>query len=464
MAAKDLTQGSIPRLMITLALPVLGSFVLQSLYTLTDLYFVGLLGETQVAGLAIAFNGFFTTLAVGMVLGVGALAILSQAYGAGEREMVPYVFQSVFWGVIITGGVYGALGWYFTDPLIGLFTSDPAVLAEGAAYFRIYTITFLTMLIMMVTGFCFRAVGDFITPTVLMATGVVTNIVLDPLLIFGIGPFPELGIRGAALATVTSQIITVAIYLWLVFKPHPGRILGVRRPFVFDLSQFFRVVRIGWPAGIQMALFALIMMLVYRGVRPFGGEATAAVGIGFRIIQAAILPIVAIGASVSALSGQNFGARDPARVKATVMWGSLFTGTMMCLAYGVLGVWPEFWVSLFTDQPAVVAIGADYLVLSGVGLPFHGVSYMVTAMAQGLGRNLYPLMGQLFRVLGFLAALAILDGYFALGLKGIFWSYAAAYGAELFAMGAALAVLWMTVLKPRISAPSPIVESTAESG
>ncbi|MCH8888158.1 MAG: MATE family efflux transporter [SAR324 cluster bacterium] len=464
MAAKDLTQGSIPHLMLRLALPVLGSFVLQSLYTLTDLYFVGLLGETQVAGLAIAFNGFFTTLAVGMTVGVGALAILSQAYGAGLREQVPYVFQQVFWGIIITGMVYGALGWYFTDSLIGLFTSDPAVQAEGAAYFRIYTMTFLTMLFMMVIGFCFRAVGDFITPTVLMAIGVVTNIVLDPLLIFGVGPFPELGIRGAALATVASQTMTVGIYLWLVFKPHPRRILGVRRPFVLDLSQFFRVVRIGWPAGMQMALYAVIMMLVYRGVRPFGGEATAAVGIGFRIIQAAILPIVAVGAAVSALSGQNFGASDLARVKTTVMWGSLYTGSLMCLAYAGLGLWPEFWVSLFSDQPAVVAIGADYLILSGVGLPFHGVSYMVTAMAQGLGRNLYPLFGQLFRVLGFLLALAILDGYLSLGLKGIFWSYAAAYGAEFISMGAALALLWVTVLKPRIPVSTPITGSASESG
>ena len=399
-----------------------------------------------------------------MVLGVGALAILSQAYGAGEREQVPYVYQSVFWGVLITGCVYGALGWYFTDPLIGVFTSDPAVHAEGAAYFRIYTITFLTQLFLMVTGFCFRAVGDFITPTLLMATGVVINIVLDPLLMFGIGPFPRLEIRGAALATVISHSIVTIIYLWLVLKPHRGRILGVRRPFVFDVSQFFRVVRIGWPAGLQMALFAVMMMMVYRVVRPYGGEATAAVGIGFRIIQAAILPIVALGAAVSALSGQNFGARNLARVKATVMWGSLYTGLLMSLAYAVLGMWPEFWVSMFSDQPAVVGIGADYLLLSGVGLPFHGISYMVTAMAQGLGRNLYPLLGQLFRVLGFLLALAILDGYFSLGLKGIFWSYAAAYGAELFSMGAALAVLWATVLKPRVPVSSPIIGNTAESG
>ena len=463
MAAKDLTQGSIPRLMITLALPVFGSFVLQSLYTLTDLYFVGLLGETQVAGLAIAFNGFFTTLAVGMVLGVGALAILSQAYGAGDREQVPSVFQSVFWGVIITGVVYGVLGWYFTDPLIGLFTSDPAVHAEGAAYFRIYTITFLTQLFLMVTGFCFRAVGDFITPTALMASGVLLNIVLDPMLIFGVGPFPEMGIRGAALATVASQTITVCIYLWLLFRPHPKRILGVRRPFALEASHFFRVVRIGWPAGLQMVLYVVIMMLVYRAVRPFGGEATAAVGIGFRLLQAAILPIVAIGAAVSALSGQNFGARDPGRVKATVVWGSVYTGTIMFLAVAMLGFWPEFWVSLFSDQPKVVAIGTDYLWFSGVGLPFHGVSYMVTAMAQGLGRNLYPLMGQFFRFLGFIGALAILDGVFSLGLKGIFWSNTVAYGAEMFSMGVALAVLWFTVLKPGHSVSAPIIDSTTES-
>ncbi len=193
-------------------------------------------------------------------------------------------------------------------------------------------------------------------------------------------------------------------------------------------------------------------------VRDYGADATAAVGVGFRVIQAAILPIVAVGAAVASLSGQNYGARDTGRVKAAVLWGCLYTGVLMSLSYAALAIWPEFWISLFSDRQAVIAIGADYLILSGISLPLHGMGYMVTSMAQGLGRNIYPMMAQGFRLLGFLAALAVLDGYFGLGLIGVFWSNTAAYGFEMVSMSIALALLWHGVLRPlepRKTAPDP---------
>lgn len=461
MAAKDLTHGSIPRLVIVLALPVLGSFTLQSLYALADLYFVGLLGGPALAGLSISLNAFFITLAFGMTLGVGGLAMLSQTFGAGHHDRVPYVFQQVFWAALITGAVYWVAGWLATDHFLALFTADPEVHALGGAYFRIYSATFLLQLFIMVMGFCFRAVGDFITPTVLMALGVTLNIVLDPLLIFGLGPFPRLGIAGAALASVIAQALGTLVYLWLVLLRPGPRLLVVRRPFSLDLAVFLRLMRIGLPAGVQMALFTLMLMLVYRVVRPFGGEATAAVGVGFRIMQAAILPIVAIGAAVSSISGQNYGARRFERVKATVVWGMVYTGTITCAGYGALFTWPEFWMGLFSGQPPIIAIGSSYLILSGVGLPFHGVGYMVTCMAQGLGRTLYPLLGQVVRVTGFLAGLAVLEGALELGLQGIFWSNGLAYAAEFLAMGAILALLvrdlnsWSNRRTHHSASPSP---------
>ncbi|MCH8883077.1 MAG: hypothetical protein IIA41_06205, partial [SAR324 cluster bacterium] len=150
MAAKDLTVGSIPLLVVKLSLPVLGSFGLQSLYALADLYFVGRLGGAAVAGLGISLNIFFLILALGMSLGIGALALISQAYGAGRHNQVAPMFQQTCWMVLIAGIAGWILAWLATDRYFAFFTADPVVHAQGAAYFRIYAATFLTQLCLMV--------------------------------------------------------------------------------------------------------------------------------------------------------------------------------------------------------------------------------------------------------------------------------------------------------------------------
>ncbi|MDH5751275.1 MAG: MATE family efflux transporter, partial [Deltaproteobacteria bacterium] len=280
MAERDLTTGSVPGLMIRLALPVLGGFILQSAYALVDLYWVGRLGSASVAGVGIVLNTFFIVLALGMIVGVGALALLSRAYGAGNREGIPALFQQVFWlsWGIGAAACLGALATAAT--FMEIFTNDPLVYSEGLAYFRIYAFSFLLQPVLMSLGFCWRAIGDFFTPPLLMGISVATNMALDPLLIFGWGPFPELGIRGASLATVISQIIPLAVYLWLVLGRVRNTLLVLNRPLKLDFGIIRRILRIGLPSGLQFVVVSLSLMLMFRGVKSFGGEAAAAMGIG----------------------------------------------------------------------------------------------------------------------------------------------------------------------------------------
>ena len=447
MAAKDLTVGSIPLLVVKLSLPVLGYFGLQSLYALADLYFVGRLGGAAVAGLGISLNIFFLILALGMSLGIGALALISQAYGAGRRNQVAPMFQQTCWMVLIAGIAGWMLAWLATDRYFAFFTADPVVHAQGAAYFRIYAATFLTQLCLMVFGFTWRAVGDFVTPAVLMALSVTANIVLDPLLIFGLGPFPRLEMRGAALATVLSQVLPLGVYLWLIFRSRRNDILVLRRPFLLDGGRMVRMLRIGVPSGLQMFLMAAGLILTYRVVRPFGGDASAAVGVGFRVVQSAFLPAVAIGAAVSSLAGQNYGSRDFGRVKAALLWGMGFVGAIIVSEYALLLWKPALWVSFFAEERAVIAIGADYLVIAGLMLPFHAISHVITAGAQGLGRTLYPLLTQALQFGVYLGALAVLVYALRGGVTGAFWSAAISYVVEFFVMMAVLVYFWRSVLK-----------------
>lgn len=472
MAEKDLTTGSVAGLILRLALPVLGSFLLESTYALVDLYFVGRLGGPALAGLGISLNTFFVMLSLAMVLGVGAMAVISQTYGRGERSAVRDLYQQIFWATLVVGALAWLAGWLLTPIYFDLFTPDPAVHAQGSLYFRIYAATFLTQVFLIVNSFCFRAVGDFITPTLLMVLGFVLNLILDPLLIFGLGPFPRLEMQGAALATVISQLVVALVYLWLVTGSRRNTLLRVRLPFSLDPGLLWKMVRIGIPSGTQVLLFSLMMMVIYRVVGQFGGDASAGVGVGFRIIHAAFLPVLAVGSAVASLTGQNYGARKLQRVKSAVVWGGLYAAVLMISIYGLILLDPAFWAGLFSRDAGVIALAALYLKLTGIALPMHGTGYVVTSLAQGLGRTLYPLMGQAMRVAGFLLALSLLHGVYSLGLRGVFWSYAIAFLGEFVVMAGVVVYLWRTVLSrpettettesPSGSGPSSTTPTTAK--
>jgi putative MATE family efflux protein len=464
MAARNLSVGSIPKLVVTLALPVLATFVLQSLYALADLYFVGRLGGAALAGLGISLNTFFLVLAVGQAVGTGGLALLSQAYGRGDHTGVPHLFQQMFWLSLTIGLIFAAGGVLLAEPFIASFTRDPDVLREGVAFFRVYAGTFFTQVMLIALSFSFRAVGDFIVPTALMGVSVLLNVALDPLLIFGLGPVPAMGVAGAAWATLLSQCVGLAGYLWLVRGSGRNTLLTVRPPFSVDVEAMWTMLKIGLPAGIQYLLFTATLLITYRYARPFGGDVTAAIGVGFRVVQCAYFPAVAIGASVSSLVGQNYGARQYSRVRAAIGWGILFMAAVLTAEYALILANPHVWVSAFAKEASIVNIGADYLVISGMVLPVYAPSMIATFSSQGLGRTLGPLLGVSLRFALSTLALFALDRWFTLTVSGLFWTGTVAMAAESALMAGVLAFLWRTALhRSDGSAPATPVRAAPQA-
>lgn len=455
MADRDLTQGPVARLVPLLSLPVLASFGLQSLYALVNLFFVGWLGGAAVAGLSISLNTFFLVLAVGQSLGTGALALLSQSYGRGERAGVPHVYQQAVWLTLAVGAVLWLAGWLGARPFIAAFSTDAEVVREGAVFFRIHSATFLLQLGLMVFSYCYRAVGDFITPTAIFAGSLLLNLALDPLLMFGLGPVPGLGLAGAAWAGVIAQGAGVLAYAWQALASRRGHLLALRRPLRLDGPLLWRMARIGAPAGVQYLLFSAMLMLTYRYVRPFGADATAAVGIGFRIIQSAVMPCVAIGVAVASLVGQNYGARRLGRVKAAIGWGLLYTVGVGALEAAVLAAFPRFWVSLFSAEPGIVGIGVTYLLISCLVLPPNAFGLVATFTAQGLGRTFAPMLAVVVRVGYFVLALQAVERLWGITLARVFWTSVTATIADVAAMGVVLTLFWTRVLKPAPAAQTP---------
>jgi putative MATE family efflux protein len=461
MTARDLTSGSIPRWLLVLGLPTFGSFVMQSAYFLVDLYFVGGLGAASIAGLGISLNTFFIILAVGQTIGIGGLALISQTYGRGERAQVPMIFQQVFWLTLVGGLTMWGVMWLLARPYIGLFTGDAAVFREGVAFFQWYVGAFFTQVFIMTCGMCWRAVGDFLTPMRLMLLSLLLNMALDPLLIYGWGPVPGLGIAGAGMATLLAQGVAVAVYLWLIFRSPRNRLLVVRAPLLVDPAMMRRLLTIGFPAGIRDVMFAGALMLVYYFVQPFGPQASAAVGVGFRIIQTGVMPAVAVGAAVASMVGQNYGAGHHDRAKAAMLWGAGAGLGLLGAEYLALLAAPQFWVSLFTEAPGVLNLGALYLVIGGLILPTSGINIVVIFAAQGLGRTGQTLAAQTVR----LSALALLlwgsSLWLELSVRGVFWMATGASLLEGCYMLGVLVYFWRRVLRETEPQAVPGTMSTA---
>ena len=397
MRARDLTKGSIPRHILTLALPVVAAMGLQSVYALVDLGYVRQLGEASVAGLSVSFQAFFLVLAMAKVVGTTLLSRVSHLYGQHKVDEARRVFTR-YCGVAAVVGLFAAVGAYFSaEVYVATFTEDREAFSEGLAYFKVTSVTFLFQLLLVVFGDGLRSSGDFVTPVKLMVASVLTNLVLDPILIFGFGPIPAMGISGAALATVLSQTVPLALYVATFARGTGDRDLYWTKPGV-DPTMVRELVVRGLPAGLQFFLISGVLGLVLWKLKPHGAAWTAAAGGGFRIIQQGFLPVVALSVATSAIVGQNLGAGKSSRVRRAALGAlgvAMVYGAVLSVALFLGG---ETAGLLFIKNPEWLPVAVTYFDWSAwLGLAV-GMSLVPSFVLQAAGKAVRPAGAAVFRV------------------------------------------------------------------
>jgi len=398
MAARDLTEGPVPAHVKALWVPMLIAMTLQSAYAIVNLIFVAQLGDRAVSGLAITIQAFFIILAVGQVLGQTALADISQAYGRGDigtarRALTTYTLLAIVLGLVTMVAAYVG-----SEAYVGMFTDDPEVYAQGVAYFKANAPTFLLQLLIIVLSTAVRASGDFITPMRIMLFSVLLNAALDPILMFSL----DMGIAGAAYATVVAQVVACGIYL-LRLRPGKsaaavvGRAISWGKPF-FNKALFSRIAMRGVPAGIQFFLIFVLLGVVLAGMKAHGPDWTGAAGGGFRIIQQCWLPLVTLSSAAAAMAGQNYGAHNLERVaetaKVALRWGVIFG--VASAAVVLLGAPILAYIAARGDTQHAHATA--YFRWSAPMLLSAGLTYIPTFMLQAMGRSFYPMLAAFLRV------------------------------------------------------------------
>jgi putative MATE family efflux protein len=394
---QDLTTGPVTRHLLKTTSFMLVTMVVQTLYFLVDLYWVGRLGTSAVAAVGIAGNLSFIVLALTQMLGVGTTTVVSHAAGRKDRDQALLMFNQSQVLAMVVGVVALVLGLALRSRYATAMSADAETAALAAEYLLWFIPALALQFVMIAMGAALRGVGNFRPGMIVSTISIVVNMVAAPFLIFGWGTGRPLGVAGAAIATLIAMVVAIA---WLT--PYFFSKDGFLRFMFADWRPRFdiwkKMLSIGLPAGFEFALMALYMFIVYSISRPFGAAAQAGFGIGMRIIQAGFMPVVALGFSVAPVAGQNFGARLAQRVKDTFRSAAyLASGAMVVFAL-ISHIAPDTLVAVFSNDPAAIHVGADYLRIVSWNYVASGLIFVASSMFQAMGNTIPSLVASAVRI------------------------------------------------------------------
>jgi putative MATE family efflux protein len=393
----DLTTGPISGHLLRTTSFMLVGMILQTLYVLVDLYWVSHLGTAAVAAVGLCGNLGFVVLAVTQMLGVGTTALVAHASGGKDRDRALLVFNQSQVLSVVVGLLFFAVGLLLRWPYAHSLSADVETTRLAAEYLGWFIPAMALQFGMVAMGAALRGTGQFRPGMIVQAATVAVNMVLAPVLIFGWGTGHPLGITGAALATFIA-IVAGTIWLAVFFRPAGAFLKLMPADWRPRPGLWGEVLRIGLPAGVEFALLAVYLMVVYTVCRPFGAAAQAGFGIGMRVVQACFLPVVALGFAVAPVAGQNFGARQAERVRATFRSAAAMATAMMAAVVVGMHIAPGAIVRFFSSDVAVVAVGEEFLRIVSWNFVSAGNVLITSSMFQAMGNTLPSLATWFIRI------------------------------------------------------------------
>ncbi len=431
----DLTEGSIGRPLFYLSLPIVVTNLLQTAYNIADTFWLGQYSTEALAAISFAFPMVFLLISFGIGLTVAGSVLVAQHTGAGEPRRAEYAASQTVAFAAVVSALLGGAGYVLVDDVLGLLGAGPDILPLAARYMQVVSLGLFALFGFLVFISLMRGYGDTVTPMLVMLGTVVLNIVIDPLLIFGVGPFPEWGVTGAAVATVFSRGLAMVVGLAIMFDGRRGIAINLAdmRP---DPGYLRTLVRVGGPASVEVTGRAVSVNLLLVIVATFSNSVVAAFGVGIRVFSVIFLPAIAVGRGVETLTGQNLGAGNPDRAARTNDFAAVtMFGVLSAAAVLVWFTAPGI-VSVFTDDPAVVPVGAEFLRTVAPTFGFLGVVRAYSGGFRGAGRTLTAAAIAIFTQ-GLVRLPVAWFGAEWFGTRGFFAAFVVSN-----VIGAAIALVW----------------------
>ncbi|MFO7794188.1 MAG: MATE family efflux transporter [Candidatus Nanohaloarchaea archaeon] len=437
----DLLNGPVGKNLFYLSLPVIVINLLQTMYNLADTFWLGQYSGDALAAITFAFPLVFFLISLGMGLAVAGSVLVAQFEGSGNKERRNYAASQTIGFTALASVILGLFGYYFIGDIVGLLGATGGVATSAEAYLQVISIGLFSMFGFLVFQSLMRGYGDTITPMLLMLGTVILNIIIDPLFIFGFWMIPEMGVMGAAIATVLSRALSLIIAVWILFTGRRGLEISLSemKP---DFSFFKKIMGIGLPASIEgtgrsVSVNALTAVMGWT----FADPIIAGFGIGIRIFSMIFLPAAAVGRGVESMTGQNLGAGNFDRAGETAREGAKYT-FLILTGLGVLTFLSADQIaSVFIDSSQenselIAATGAEFLKYVAFSFGFMGVLRAYNGSFRGAGKTItaaiisIATLGIIRLPLGYWGAVNI-------GTRGV---WAAFFISNV--MGAAIAYFW----------------------
>jgi putative MATE family efflux protein len=417
---QDFTEGSIGRAIVLLAVPMVLEMMMESLFGIVNVFWVARLGADSVAAVGLTESLLTLVFTVAMGLSMGTMAMVARRIGEKDHEGASVAaVQAIAIGIIVSL-VLGVVGIFFTPTLLRLMGATPGIIEAGSGYGTVIIGANVVILLLFLNNAIFRGAGDAAIAMRALWFANFVNIVLDPCLIFGLGPFPRLGVTGSAIATTIGRSLGVAYQLYVLFG-NKSRVQVRRNQVRLDMKVMLRLLRVSLGGIVQFLVPTVSWLGLMRIVAEFGGAAVAGYTIAIRIVVFALLPSWGMSNAAATLVGQNLGAGKPDRAERSV-WVTGFTNMVFLAVVTIIFIiFAESLIHIFTDDPAVVPYGTDALRFISYGYVFYAYGMVVVASFNGAGDTTTPTFINIFCHLLLQIPLAYaLAKWFGLGAKGVF--------------------------------------------
>ncbi len=409
------------RLLLTMSVPIMISMLVQALYNVVDSIFVAQLSEDALNAVSLAFPMQNLMISVATGTGVGISALLSKSLGEHDTERVQRAARNGVFLALVSFIVFAIIGVFFSRTFFQLQTDIPAIVDGGTQYLLICTLLSFGLFGQICFERLLQSTGKTFYTMITQGLGAILNIIFDPLFIFGIGPFPKMGVAGAAAATVLGQIVAFIVSIFINHAKNPEIQLSFKgfRPHGATIA---RIYAVGVPSIIMASISSVMTFGMNKILISFTSTATAVFGVYFKLQSFVFMPVFGLNNGMVPIIAYNFGARKPDRMKKTFTLAVVYATLIMVLGFAVMQLAPNLMLSFFNASDKMLEIGVPALRIISISFLLAGVSVICSSFFQALGHGMLSLWISVVRQLFVLLPVAYVLSRIG-GLSTVWWAF-----------------------------------------
>lgn len=420
---KENKMGVMPvgKLLINVSLPMMISMFVQALYNVVDSIFVAQVGDSALAAVSLAFPVQMLMVAVSVGTGVGINSLLSRRLGEKRFDDANKAATNGVFLCVISSVVFALFGLFFATPFFRAFTTDETIVEMGVQYLSICTIFSLGIFVQVAMERILQATGVTIYNMLMQGAGAITNIILDPIMIFGWFGLPAMGVAGAAVATVIGQFVAMGLGIFFNIKKN-HEVSMCFKGFKPDGRTIGEIYKVGVPSIIMQAIGSVMNIGINKILIMFNATAVNVFGVYFKLQSFIFMPVFGLTNGMIPIVGYNYGARKKERIKGTIRYSILFALAIMAVGTFLFQAFPEMFLSLFNASPEMIRIGTFALRIISLNFLPAAVGIVMSSVFQAVGNGVLSMILSITRQVGVLLPVAYVFAH-TIGLDAVWWAF-----------------------------------------